>query len=124
MILPLKISDDIFQKYVKHNPQNPQKAMQDQLVRYADEDPGDRVTVLSQEQRRRLERLHQLPFEDGETLVKWVERLANVRIGEVNVPLTAGQIKRLEGEAKFFNQDPVVYTERKIKDFFLRTFGG
>jgi hypothetical protein len=65
--------------------------------------------------RKELEHLVGKPIEDAQEFVKWVKKAVVFKAGEIDIPLTEGQRKRLEGEAKFYGQPLEGYISSRVQ---------
>lgn len=116
MIVTFPIPDELYAQYAAFNPSNPRQALQKQLERFKEVETKDRVLLVRGEALRQLEALHGVPLEDPTDLVKWVEKLAHLKIGDAMVPLREGVRKRLETEAAFYKKPTDEYIrERAVR---------
>lgn len=115
MMVTLAVPDEVYAKYVGHFPQNPKKALIDQLTRYQDSSPKDRVLVFNQPQRAAIEALFGLPIEDMEKVVEWITRLKTFNIGEASFTLKEGQLKQLTTQAAAYKKTVPEYIKERVK---------
>lgn len=124
MIVTITIPDDLYQAYAGMNPSNPRQAIQKQLERFKDVPSNERVVLLSGEVRKAIEGLFGHPIEQGEELVKWLQELTALKLGEVEVPLKEGQRKRLTTEAGFYHREPNEYIASRVARAVDNEIGG
>lgn len=78
----------------------PEEIMVDRLTRFKDVAPSDRVVVVDPKVRNRLEMiLSGGSLKDAEDLLKKVEDLADLKIGEIRIDFTPGEWKRMKNWA-------------------------
>lgn len=123
MIANIRVSDETFDKYVGYDKSNPRLAMEQQLERYRDVSPKDRVLVLNAEQRKRLEKLWSAPIEDMDQFVSWIEKLHSMHIMGQPIPLTKNQINQLAQQAGFYHKAPAEYIGEKILQLLRQGVG-
>ena len=100
MILTIKLSDEVYQKYVEHSRTNPRAGIEKQLERFQDLAPGARVLVFPDQAWRDLEGLFGTTIEYPQKFVDWVRERLSVAIEGVQVPLRPGQLKHLRQQAE------------------------
>lgn len=123
-ILSIRIPDETLEEYKKMNPASPSKAIELQLERFKGLKIHDRALILSSEERQEIEKLRGMPLETVTDLIKWVRNLVTASVGGVEIALKDGQRKKLEGEAKFYHQDPKAYAEKTIRRVIDHALGG
>lgn len=124
MILTIKVDDNVFTKYSERNPSSPQKEIEKVIERFVGFDPSDRLLIVPKEVRQELEKLTGTPIEKWERFLHFFRDALSIRAGEVYVPLTEGQTKRLKSQAEFFKRDPKEFTEDTIKRGLFSFLGG
>lgn len=126
MNVTLSLPDALYETYKEHFPQNPHAALINQLKRFAPYSPHERVLLFTKEDRLKLERLYgdTVEPETVDKFVAWIAHLKSVAIGDIQVPISDGQLKRVEGEAKFFESDPKTLLEVKVKAGVANALGG
>jgi hypothetical protein len=122
-MISLSLPEETFLKYQEHDKQNPRLACVQQLTRYADHSPKDRVLVLTKEQRLNAERMYGQPIEDMGAFLKWVEGLCHMRIGEESIPLSTGQLKTLSLQAAFHKREIGPFIAERVKFLLGRELG-
>lgn len=123
-IVSIRIPDETFEIYKKMNPGVPTKAIEGQLERFKGVHINDRVLILTSEERKEIEKLRSGPLETAKDLIKWVRNLVTANVGGVEIPLKDGQRKKLEGEARFYKQDPKDYAEKTLRMVLDHALGG
>src|SRR5260221_2995900 len=115
MLVSLKISDEVYEKYAEYDNSNPRLAMEQQLNRFKDISPKDRDLIIPSKARQALEALLGRQIETPEDLVKVVDVMVKIKVGNVEIPLTEGQMKRLLSQAAFWHQPIEKFTTDKVK---------
>lgn len=105
MRLTISISDDLFDTYAtraaKVNERSgvvvtPEELIVTQLEKFAGIDPAERTLIIPAVERRQLEEiLHGGHLQSADDLVKKVDKLARLEIGEVRLDFTPGQLSEL-----------------------------
>lgn len=121
-VVTLTIPDETFLLYSKHGI-SPQEAMKKQLERFKEFSPAQRVVVLSDEARGRLEKLLETTIEDTNKLAGWVEGLVKMNVDGVEIMLSEGQRKRLVGEANFYSTEHNKYIDERVRGILNRELG-
>lgn len=124
-VVTLVVPDEIFTDYGSHG-MSPNKAMQKQLERFREFPPDERLVILSRGARQRIEGLIGLPIEDTDKFATWVEKLASLRVGGVDIKLSETQRKRLVGEADHWNKPGEThqdYIDKRIRAIIEQAIG-
>lgn len=109
MKFTLQTSDDLYDHYhtqaesMQGNGASvtPEEVMADRLERFKDVSPSDRVVVIDPKSRQALEQILSYgSLQSAEDLVKKVESLASIRIGDIRLDFTPGQMRELANVAK------------------------
>jgi hypothetical protein len=124
MILTIAIPDSIYLKYSEKNPKDPKKDIEKVIEKFADFPLSDRLLLVPKEVRLELEKLTGAPIEKWEKFVSLFRDALSVRAGEVNVPLTEGQVKRLKSQAEFYKREYKEYVEDMVKRGLFSFLGG
>lgn len=124
MILTLTIPDEIYTKYSEKNPKDPKKDIEKVILKFADFPLDDRLLLVPKPVRLELEKLVGAPIEKWEKFVSLFRDALSIRAGEVNVPLTEGQVKRLKLQADFYKREPLEYTADLVKRGLFSFLGG
>ena len=101
MLISLSIPDEIYSRYMKHNPQNPTKALIEQLKRFSEISPSERIVILGKGDLAEIQRLAEASIEDAPGVVKFVQKTSQMSVGEVAVELTPTQRELADSRAKF-----------------------
>jgi hypothetical protein len=111
MIVQIKIPDSTYETYLKHSPTNPERAMEQQLIRFAEIRPSERILLLPPKERDELEVMLDSNFATARELVAKVRELLGIRVEGVDVTLDPNTLMRLVHQAEF---------EGVAKEQFLR----
>lgn len=122
-LITITLSDETFQKYGKLYPGNVAKGLGEQLERFKDYPPQERLLFLKPEHRRELESLNRQPIEGPDELVKLVKFLLGIRVGGVEVPLSVPQMKRAESRARFWKKETRDFLVDQVKKGLVYALG-
>ncbi len=123
MVVTLSIPDDLYQDYVKMNPQNPHKNMVKQLERFKKIPLASATLVFSPDDMKRLTKTVQLSVESPSQLLDILEKALSLEIDSVKITLSEGQRKRLESNANFFGKTVPEFLSAQAKEAVLNAFG-
>ncbi len=115
MIVTLSVPDELFQKYQEMFPKGVNKGMAEQLKRFSEFPPSERVVVLAPKARLALETLYTLPIEDSERFARWVKELATLHLDDAEVTLSPAQINFIQNGARFFQKQPGIFLAEKLR---------
>lgn len=122
MILSIKVSDETYEKYGKHNGQNPRLAVEQVVERYAEIGASTKAIVVTKENLAALQRLvGQVDSPEG--LVERLTKLLSVRVEGTDFPLSESQLKGIQGNAKFYGQSPEDFLKSKVKTALQNALG-
>lgn len=119
-VITLSVPDDLMERIIKeHNSTNPNKGIVDLLRRFIDYPPTKRALLFSYEQRREIEALFGEPIDatNVDRFIAWVRTRASVNVGGVEIPLTAGQLKRAQSNATFWRSTDGQPHENLTRDY-------
>lgn len=116
MIVQLKVPDSVFEGYAKHNQANPERAMEQQLLRFMEVRPTDRILLIPSVERNELEVLLDSHFASARELVSKVKDLLGIRVNGVDVVLEPNTLLRLGQQAEFEGMDPAEFTKLKVEE--------
>ncbi len=123
MVVTISIPDELYQVYTKFNPQNPSKAIVKQLERFQTVAPSDKAIVLGPNEQKELVGITNYALDSASQLVEAFKKAISIDVAGVNVPLTEGQRKRLEANAKFFNKSVPEFLTARVKEAVLAHLG-
>ncbi len=123
MVVTLSIPDDLYQAYVKMNPQNPHKNMVKQLERFKEIPLASATLVFSPDDMKRLTKMTQLSIESPEQLLDILEKTLSLEIDSVKITLSEGQRKRLASNANFMGKTVPEFLSARAKEAVLNAFG-
>jgi len=123
MIVSLKISDELYEKYAKRNPEDPRAALAEALAAFQDLEPGIPRLVVENPELRRLKELSQEDLSTPGKLVSWAEKNAKVGMGGVEVELSLGVRQRLAAQAEFMKEPYQEFAKKQLGGAISRTFG-
>lgn len=105
MICSVKIADETYKMYVGHNPNSPQKAMEQQLERFRMIGSKEKVLILSEQHLRDMEAIRGRSFESPRELVDWVVDRGKVLAGELKLDLSPSALEAYKKRASFYGKD-------------------
>ena len=118
MFINLKISDDLYNTYFeKYGKPLHYSKMKDAIDFMKDIDPNDRYFIVNGENRRKLEKIFDIPIEDQTDLVKKCSKLSNFKIGDIGISFTADELERFTNQASFLNETGEQFMLRVANDF-------
>lgn len=107
MILNLSIPDSVYVAYGEYDFHRPHQAIEAQVKRFQNVDPSDaRALVITGKVRDELEKVSGRTIDSPEELVKVMEALALLRIGDEAISLPVELQAHYRGQAEFHGQDP------------------
>ncbi len=124
MILTLSVPDEVYTKYSERNPKDPKKDIEKVIAKFAEIPLDDRLLLVPKETRLELEKLVGAPIEKWEKFVHLFRDALSIRAGEVNIPLTEGQVKRLKLQADFYKREYKEYVGDVIRRGLFSFLGG
>ncbi len=123
MVLTLSIPDELYQDYVKINPQNPHKAIVRQLERFKTALPSDRGIWVTGKELSEIQRAAGRQVETPEDIERLVTEALKLNFDGIDLKLTAGQRARLTQDATFWGRNPNDYASEIAKELFANRFG-
>jgi hypothetical protein len=128
MKVTLTLPDDAVEKYQSRlrPTQSLEQVLTLQLLRFANVDPRDRIIIIGPEERGQLEEATtRLPLTTAADLVKRVQALAEVSIGQVRFRWTPRQYAELKAKAERWGMPVRDYAEKVVRQieegFFSET---
>jgi hypothetical protein len=101
----ISIPDELFEVYVKnYGLPAAYGRMRTALELCKDIQASDRVVILSGDNRRAIEAVFQTTIDSATKLVKLVQNMSTVSIGNVNVEFSEDQLQRLKAQAGFYGR--------------------
>ena len=124
MLISLKVPDEIFEAYGKHNPQNPRLAMEQALTRFVDLTPNRKAIMLAGEDLAQVQKLLAWSFDGPKDFLERLTKALTVKIEGVEVELTESQRKAVQDFCSFVpNMDPKEFLVQKIKQGLIAALG-
>lgn len=122
-VISLSIPDELYEVFVKQNPQNPHKAIVRHLDKFKDFHFSDRAIVLTGDELSEVQRAAGKTVETPKELLTLVRDALSIDVDGMKVQLTEGQRARLRHMASFFNQPINEYGAMKVKEALSNQFG-
>jgi hypothetical protein len=123
MLLQIKISDELYEKYARRNPKDPRKALEEALELYQDLEPGVPRLVVENPELRELKRISQAVLADSKELLDFVKKTTSVSVGGVEVELSVAARQRLEAMALAMAEPFDSFAKRQLKAGVDRVIG-
>jgi hypothetical protein len=124
-VVTLSLPDEVYQQYVNMGGASPNKQMVQQLTRFAEFAPQDRVLILSKAEQKEIEGLYGKPVDHKEwpDFFAWMKARASVKIGATEIPLNQAQLKRLASQVYFWKRTHQTEEEAE-RQFLQQKLGG
>jgi hypothetical protein len=121
----VKIPDNLMEKLEERDPADPLAALIGIVSRFIDVEPADRVLLIPDAVRRKLEIIYGRPIDatNVDRFAEAVRRTALLCVGETEVALTEGQSKAIEHEARAQGLTPSVFLSREIPTLIAQRWG-
>lgn len=124
MLVSLKVSDEVFEAYGTHNPQNPRLAMEQALERFKAVTPNKKAILLSGDALAELQTLLGGSYDGASDLVLAIRKALVVKVDGVEVALTESQRKAISDTVRYFpKMEPREFTAQKIKEGLQHVLG-
>lgn len=122
MVLTIKISDDLYEKIGKLNPQNPRHAIEKLLAKYAEAGYSNKAVVLSGKDLAEVQKILG-QVEDPDSLIQALKRVTSIKVGEFEVALTDSQRTNLARNFAFWESKDKDWMLNQIKRGLQSTLG-
>lgn len=117
MLINLKIDDALMEAYVqKWGIPGCYSQMKQAIAAYRDVDKSDRVLLLSGDARRAVEHVFQTTLDTPEKLVKLVQNMNTVKVGNVDMEFSQDQLERLQMQASFYGKTTEEYIKEQVAE--------
>lgn len=115
MLVNIKIPDDTYEAYGKHNSQNPRFSIEKTLERFAHVGHLGKAIVVNGETLSDLQTLAGGTLDTPEALLAFVKKALSVKIDGIEVALTPSQRKGVGDNAAFFKRSPEDFLRDQVK---------
>lgn len=116
MNVNLRISDDLYEKFVALDAKNPRKVMESTLEKLGGADPSRALLVLGTKELGELSNVLGMPVSSYGDLLEWLKRTSRVSVVDVGeVSLSQGQRQRLKDLAKVMGLPYEPYVREKVQ---------
>lgn len=124
MKLQVTIEDDVYEKLLLVTPKSKTvEATIAQLVSTFPLDLRERNVLLSNEERKEIEKLLGVPVPNAKELLRRIATHASVSIGNIRLTPTAAQMKKLEDRAKANHRTPTEEANAVFQQIAVNFFG-
>lgn len=122
-VISISIPDELYETFVKQNPQNPSKAIVRHLDKFKSYSFADRAIMLTGEDLAEVQRAAGRTVETPKEVVSLVREALSIKVEGMGVELSEGQRSRLKQMAAFFNQSPEAYGAAQVKEALTAKLG-
>lgn len=122
-VISLSVPDELYEVFVKQNPQNPHKAIVKHLEKFKEFKFSDRAIVLSGSELEEVQRAAGKTIETPQELLTVVRDALSLDVDGMKVTLTEGQRARIKHTATFFGQKPEEFGATKVREALAAQFG-
>jgi hypothetical protein len=122
VILTIKISDELYEKIGKLNPQNPRHAIEKLLAKYADAGYSTKAVVLSGTDLAEVQKIIG-QVDDPASFLAALKKVTTLNVGDFKIGLTESQIKNLERNNQFWAEKDKDWMVNQIKRGLQATLG-
>ena len=121
MVINLKLSDELFEHYVKkYGLPKAYQMMKKAVEQMKDVDENDRYLLIAGDIRRDIEKTFQTTLDSGEKLAKLCHNLSVVSIGGIEHQFTPDELARLDMQATFHGRTREVFIKEMIDEIAAR----
>lgn len=117
MMFNFKVPDDTFTIYVnKYGVPGCYAAMKKAVEYFKDVDKEDRTILVAGDTRRALEAVFMTTIDDSNKLLKLVQNMNTVKLGDVEMSFSSDQLDRLAMQAKFHGRTTEQYIRETVTE--------
>lgn len=117
MIINLKLSDELFEFYVKkYGLPKAYAVMKRALEAMKEVDDNEPYLFIVGEDRLTLQNIFQTTLDSPKKLITLVKNLIAVRVGGVDIPFTSDELARLQMQATFHGRELDVYITEMVME--------
>lgn len=121
MKVNITIPDELYEVYIKKfGVPNAFARMRAAIEAFQGVDKNDRVILIASDDRRAIEAVFQTTIDNSAKLVKLIQNLNVVKLGNVEMSFTADELARIEMQAAFHGRTPDVFTREMVEELKLR----
>jgi hypothetical protein len=123
MMVTIKVPDEIYEKFGKHNSANPRAAIEQTLVRFADTGPAGKAITLSSNTLPEVQKLLGGTVDNEEEILALLRKALSFRADGVDVSLNGYQKAIIQKGALANKMPPEKFLERKIQQGLTMVLG-
>lgn len=117
MKVSISMPDELFEHYVvKFGLPAAYGRMRDAIEYFKGVNKDDRTVLLSGDNRRAIEAVFQTTIDTPEKLVKLVQNMNTVRVGDVQMHFSQDQLERLAAQATFYGRTTEQYIREQVDE--------
>jgi len=110
-------------KYGKTKGKRVQEKLVNQLKRFEDVGEEDRVVLVTSPVRQELEKMAGFEIANDQDLLRFVSRVAALKLEGAELVLSHGQRQSLQNAANFHSQEPGVHLGKMLSNQIFQLFG-
>lgn len=122
MILSIKVSDEVYEQYGRHNNANPRGAIEAVVNRFAEVGASGKAVVLSGENLKQLQALVG-QIDSPEALIELIRKAVSARVDGVEFPLSESQRKGIKDRAAHQGQPADMVFQREVTSALRNALG-
>ena len=113
----ISIPDELFEHYVKaYGLPNAYARMRQAIELCKDIEKNDRVILISGDNRRAIEAIFQTTVDNAPKLVKMIQNITTVKLGDVDMQFSPDQLQRLDAQAGFHGRSLETYIRETVEE--------
>lgn len=123
MLVSLKVPDEVFESYGKHNPQNPRLAMEQALKRFSDIAPNRKAIILTGDDLAKVQEILSVVLEGPSDFMAALRKALTIDVEGVEVAFTESQRKAIVDTARYIGIEPKELIPTKVREGIVKAFG-
>ena len=122
-VITISIPEAVLERYGRTKGKKVQEKLVNQLTRFADVGEEDRVVLVTSPVRQELEKMAGFEIANDQDLLRFVSRVAALKLEGAELVLSHGQRQNLQNAANFHGQDPGVHLGKMLSNMIFQMFG-
>lgn len=117
MKVNITMPDSLFEEYVvKFGLPGAYSKMREAIEAFRTVKKDDRIVMLAGDERRAIEAVFQTTIDDSKKLVKLVQNMNSVKLGDVDMAFSQDQLERLSAQAGFHGRTLETYIRETVEE--------
>lgn len=117
MKISLSIPDELYETYIKKfGIQGAHNRMKQAIDAYKEVELSDRAIIVASDNRRAIEAVFQTTIDDAPKLVKLIQNMSRVSLGNIDMEFSSDQLARMEAQAGFHGRTLEQYIRETVKE--------